>query len=86
MSSPLGGLPRPPMFDSSGQFTVQWAGWLSIVQMILMSTSSTGTTAQRPTTNQYTGMFFFDLTLGKPIWLKTPGATPVWVDATGAAV
>lgn len=84
MSSPLGGLPRPPLTVGSDHFTTEWAGWLSTVQMILLAVSSAGTTTQRPTKNQFQGMPYFDTTLGKPIWLKTPGSSPVWVDATGA--
>lgn len=43
-----------------------------------------GTTANRPTGlgGGNTGQFYFDTTLGKPIWWKTAG----WVDATGASV
>lgn len=86
MSSPLGGQPRPPMFDGSGNFTAAWAGWFSIVQYILQDQSNSGPTTQRPTTNQYVGKTYFDTTLGKPIWIKTGGSPPTWVDATGAPV
>lgn len=87
MSSPLGGLPQLPM-QAQGQagvqrFTIPWAGWFSIVQNILTASSSSGASTARPTTNQYIGMPYFDTTLGKPVWLKTPGSSPVWVDATG---
>lgn len=82
MSSPLGGLPRLPMIV--GQiFTTAWAGWFSTAQNILTASSSSGATTARPTTNQYIGMPYFDTTLGKPVWLETPGSSPVWVDATG---
>lgn len=40
-----------------------------------------GATGARPT-DPAPGRYFFDETLGKPIWFKGPG----WVDATGAAV
>lgn len=39
-----------------------------------------GDTSARPATPPI-GTMFFDTTLGKPIWFKSPG----WVDATGAA-
>lgn len=84
MSTPLGGLPRPPLLDSPIHFTAEWNGWLNVVQMILTAASTAGTTAQRPTKNQFQGMPYFDTTLGKPVFLKTPGNSPVWVDATGA--
>lgn len=41
-----------------------------------------GTTAARPATQLSVGQFYFDTTLGKPIWWK--GA--VWVDGSGATV
>ncbi len=82
MSSPLGGLPQLPMMLKE-RFTAAWAGWFSTAQNILTASSSSGATTARPTMNQYVGMPYFDTTLGKPIWLKTPGGSPVWVDATG---
>ena len=87
MTSPLGGLPQPPMFVQLGEkvlkFTSEWGGWFSTAQRILTAASSSGPTTSRPTQGQYVGMPYFDTSLGKPIWLKTPGASPVWVDATG---
>jgi len=41
-----------------------------------------GPTSGRPTGFISVGLFYFDTTLGKPIWWKDP----VWVDATGATV
>jgi hypothetical protein len=38
-----------------------------------------GTTANRPTTNLRAGLYYFDTTLGQPIWYDGSG----WVDATG---
>ena len=43
-----------------------------------------GTTANRPTINTSPGQFFYDATLGKPIWRNA--ANTGWTDATGAAV
>lgn len=86
MSSPLGGLPQPPMFQKVGdvwRFTAPWAGWFSTVQQILEAVSSAGPTSGRPTQGQFQGMPYFDTTLGFPVWLKTPGSSPVWVNATG---
>lgn len=84
MTSPLGALPRLHMFQDPTHFTMPWASWFSTLQQIAQATSSSGPTTQRPTTNTYVGQFYFDTTLGKPIWVKTPGAAPGWVDATGA--
>jgi len=63
-----------------------WAGWFSIAQQILQASSSSGPTSARPTTNLYVGQFWFDTTLGYPVWCKTPGSSPVWVNATGTPV
>lgn len=82
MSSPLGGLPRLPMI-AGAFFTPSWAGWFSTAQNILTAASSSGPTTGRPIMNQYVGMPYFDTTLGFPVWLKTPGSSPVWVNATG---
>lgn len=88
MSSPLGALPLPPLTakEDPYHFSPAWAGWLSTAQYILQDMSNSGTTAQRPTNNQYIGKPYFDTTLGIPIWMKTPGTSPVWVNGAGAAV
>jgi hypothetical protein len=86
--TPLGGLPQPPLLDKSNEyrFTTQWAGWFAIAQNILQATSSSGPTTGRPTKNTYVGMFYLDTTLGIPVWLLTPGSSPVWINASGAPV
>jgi hypothetical protein len=47
-----------------------------------LSTPSAGTTALRPTTSLQVGQFYFDTSLGIPIWWNGSN----WVDATGTAV
>ena len=88
MSSPLGALPQAPITPVGDlyHFTPQWAGWLATAQYILQDASNSGTTALRPTNNQYVGKPYFDTTLGLAIWMKTPGAVPVWVNGAGAPV
>jgi hypothetical protein len=44
-----------------------------------ISTPQNGATADRPTQNLQVGQFYFDTTLGYPVWWD--GAD--WVDATG---
>ena len=47
----------------------------------------TGPTASRPTTGLVVGgTWYFDTTLGKPVFLKQITPSIVWVDATGATV
>jgi len=43
-----------------------------------------GTTANRPTVGLYAGQYYFDSTLGKPVWRNA--ANTGWVDATGTGV
>jgi len=43
---------------------------------------SSGTTNNRPTTGRQTGQFYFDTTLGYPIWWNGTK----WVNASGSAV
>jgi hypothetical protein len=47
-----------------------------------LSTPSAGTTALRPSTGLLVGQFYFDTSLGIPIWWNGTN----WVDATGTAV
>ena len=83
MTSPLGGLPRPPLtLDSQA-----WAGWFSTVQKILQAVSSSGPSTSRPTTNLYIGQLWFDTTLGYPVvwtgtaWVALGSATVSSVDS-----
>jgi hypothetical protein len=46
------------------------------------ATPDYGTTTQRPTANQQIGQFYFDTTLGYPVWWN--GSK--WVNSTGTAV
>jgi hypothetical protein len=50
--------------------------------LVAISTPQNGTTANRPTQSLQVGQFYFDTTLGYPIWYDGTD----WVDATGAAV
>jgi hypothetical protein len=47
-----------------------------------LSTPSAGTTALRPSTGLLVGQFYFDTSLGIPIWWNGSN----WVDATGTVV
>ena len=52
----------------------QWAGLTAIA-----SSAPSGTTSGRPT-NAAAGTYYFDTTIGKPIWSKGNGQ---WTDANG---
>ena len=47
--------------------------------LVAISTPQNGTTANRPTQSLQIGQFYFDTTLGIPIWYNGTD----WVDATG---
>jgi hypothetical protein len=47
-----------------------------------ISTPQNGTTADRPTQNLQVGQFYFDTTLGYPIWYDGTD----WVDSSGTVV
>ena len=47
--------------------------------LVALSTPQNGATADRPTQNLQVGQFYFDTTLGYPIWYDGTD----WVDAAG---
>ena len=50
--------------------------------LVAISTPENGTTANRPTQNLQVGQFYFDTTLGYPIWYNGT----VWKNASGTTV
>ena len=74
--------PNQVMFDSDSKPNPMWVEFMSEAYKGIAATQSSGTTAQRPTKNLFTGRFYFDTTLGYPVWYKTSG----WVNASGASV
>jgi hypothetical protein len=50
--------------------------------LTVISTPQNGATADRPTQNLQVGQFYFDTTLGYPIWYDGTD----WVDAAGTVV
>ncbi len=77
--------PDGVIISDNGAATVPFAVWISRITSIANSVQSSGTTAQRPTTGLWIGRFYFDTTLGIPIWVQSVGPV-VWVDATGTPV
>ena len=69
----------------TGLIKPEWAVFVQVLQQIAVSSSRTGSTSARPTSDfkgRYEGMPFFDRTLGYPVFLKH-ASSDVWVDATG---
>lgn len=71
---------NPPPNDSTT--SAPWATWFTNMWRIAASSVSSGTTAQRPTRDLWIGRYFWDSTLGKPVFVKSLGPT-VWVDGAG---
>lgn len=53
-----------------------------IADLITLFTPQSGTTAGRPVTNLGVGQYYFDTTLGLPIWWNGS----IWVNAAGTGV
>lgn len=71
----------------SEQIDANWIQFISTVYFGIKYTQTSGTTAQRPTSDLFAGRFYFDTSLGargKPIWISKDGST--WIDSTGAIV
>ena len=81
------------MFETDGQGNIlslknEWAQFFHALQGITYSGTRSGPSTSRPTSTitwRYTGMPFFDTSLGKTIFLKT-ASTNVWVDGAGNVV
>jgi len=53
-----------------------------IADLITLSTPQSGTTAGRPVTNLKVGQYYFDTSLGLPIWWNSS----IWINAAGTGV
>ena len=71
-----------PVVDSEMMLTTPWRSVFSRWHSIILSAQESGTTAQRPVQRLYIGRRYFDVTLGKPIYLKSINPS-VWVDGVG---
>ena len=74
------------LLDEAGNLTVPWANWIQRTHNNARTLQESGVTADRPDKLLWIGRFFFDTTLGKPIWVKQVTPAIIWCDATGAAV
>ena len=71
-----------PFDDNNGLPTKQWIDWMHSNWRHVKKFQGSNTTANRPKNGLEVGDWYYDTTLNKPIWYKSPG----WIDATGAAV
>lgn len=89
MPSLINQVPVGPLVNKDGTASPGVQSFLSRQSQITQAHTQSGPTSQRPTATssktRWLGMPFFDLTLGKPVYLKSV-APDVWVDATGTPV
>lgn len=75
--------PSSPQFvDSDGIALTPWIQWIQRTHANARTLQQSGVTADRPDSLLWIGRYFFDTTLGKPIWVKSVNPT-VWVDGVG---
>jgi hypothetical protein len=77
---------RPPITqhieESTGAISRPWVNWFNKLWIVTGRSDISGTTANRPTSDLYVGLYYYDTTLSKPIWLKSVRPT-VWILADG---
>ena len=71
-----------PVTKGMAMWTQPLANWFSRAWQILAAAEQASTTANRPTSNMWIGMPYFDTTLGIPIWWDGTN----WIDAAGNTV
>lgn len=70
-------------FDTAGaKPNKNWIQWMQKAWTTLKKDKGVGATGDRPTNGIAAGDYFFDTTLGTPIWYDGSN----WIDATGATV
>lgn len=76
-------LPSGAPFDDAGNWTPSWMVWLTRTHRNASSVQFSGPTTERPDQLLWQGRFYYDTTIGKPIWLHAINPV-VWHDAAGA--
>ena len=87
---PINPVPSTPVIvDDQRTLVPVYQAWFSSIQNWLRPVGSSGTTAKRPVNStqsfMYVGQMYFDVTLGKPIFVQSLNPT-VWIDASGTVV
>lgn len=75
---------QTPIVNSHGDMTRAWVEFMAGVAEVVNRQQRSGTTADRPIRDLAPGDPYFDVTLGKPIYVNT--AANGWVDSAGSAV
>lgn len=80
-------LPNGSPVDADGNVSTAWVQWFTRTHNSVRTLQQSGPTSERPDTLLWIGRFYFDTTLGKPIWIESVTAgVASWCDATGATV
>lgn len=77
-----------PVVTQEGTPSIDYMNFYHAVADTLFAETRNGPTSSRPASSmpgRFIGMPFFDLTLGKPVFLKVASSS-VWVDAAGNVV
>ena len=82
---------QPPLRESlnADQIPRAWVSWFTEVGNLSATVSQSGTTANRPTSENFVGRTYFDTDLGHPVWISTIDSETkavTWVNASGASV
>jgi hypothetical protein len=76
----------PKLTDTQGAVTPAYQAWFSAIQRWLAPNGQFGTTAMRPTAGLYVGQFYYDTTLGYPVWVHQVSPSIVWHNGAGGVV
>ena len=87
----ISGLPTTPVDNGSndnGNFVITgvadgWRTFFNSVLNICNAGTTSGPTANRPTSGLWVGRQYFDTTLNQVVWVQSFSGSAVWVDATG---
>jgi hypothetical protein len=80
------GVPTTSVDNNGNSVNKEWFYIFNTLINLANSAYQYGPTSQRPTTNLYVGMPYFDQTLGYSINLKTIGTPNIWVNGSGSSV
>ena len=76
----------PKIVAEQGTLTPIYQAWFASIQRWLSPNGQFGTTAKRPTAALYVGQFYYDTTLGYPVWVHQVSPSIIWHNGAGAAV
>lgn len=72
---------QSPISDDGINIGAQWKQFFSDIFGICRDVQTSGITANRPVKQMYIGRYYFDTTIGLPIWWNGT----IWVKADGSA-